>query len=117
MRLGFHVHDIGTERLSWREFGVLLDYMPPQADFAFYRALHPNSWWWTSEIEFMAAQLHALHGANWQRSGGHGEKPTMIQRPTDHEPVKPPNPDAVPLDEIDDKLADMRRRLAADGQG
>ncbi|MBF6330864.1 hypothetical protein [Nocardia transvalensis] len=65
----------------------------------------------------MSAQLHALHGANWQRSGGNGEKPKMIERPKDNEPIKSLNPDAVPLGEIENKLADMRRRLAANGQG
>lgn len=32
-------------------------------------------------MDFYAAILHALRGANWQRGGGKGEQPEMINRP------------------------------------
>jgi hypothetical protein len=46
-----------------------------------YRARNPRSWWWTPEIEFHAKELHALQGANWQRSKSKKDPPKPITRP------------------------------------
>ncbi|RJO79309.1 hypothetical protein D5S18_02975 [Nocardia panacis] len=101
--------DIGTERLSWSEFGTLIAFMPRNGESALYRARNPRSWWWTQEMDFLAAILYAVQGANWQRSGGQGEAPKPVARPNDA-PVAA-DPDTVPLDRINDELAARRKAL------
>lgn len=47
-----------------------------------FRAQNPKSWWWTAETDFLAAILHTLQLANWQRAG-RGPQPKPIKRPED----------------------------------
>lgn len=77
---------------------------------AFYRARFPKSWWWTHETDFLALGLHAAQGANWQRSGGKGDPPSVVVRPhEDWEVLQSSDTEAVPLDEIRDVLARRRK--------
>lgn len=48
-----------------------------------WRSKHPKSWPWSIDTEFLSAILFTLQGANWQRSGGKGDKPKFIGRPND----------------------------------
>ncbi|WP_301119770.1 hypothetical protein [Mycolicibacterium fortuitum] len=48
---------------------------------ALFRARNPKTWDWDLGIEFQSAILHTLMNANWQRGGGRGSRPKMIQRP------------------------------------
>lgn len=50
---------------------------------ALWRSKHPRSWPWSIDTEFLSAILFTLQGANWQRSGGKGDKPKFIKRPND----------------------------------
>lgn len=112
---GFRVTDIGTFRLSWREFASLVAHLPPTGESALYRARFPKSWWWTHETDLLAAQVHALQGANWQRSGSKGDPPEVIMRPREvWELEQSSDSEAVPLDEIRNELA-RRRRDRANG--
>ncbi|WP_094359905.1 hypothetical protein [Mycobacterium marinum] len=45
--------------------------------------MHPFSWWWTAEHDFLSRILYTLQGANWQRAGGRGAEPRMVERPDD----------------------------------
>jgi hypothetical protein len=74
-----HRRDIGTERLSWHELGVLTRHSGP--DTSFYRHVNKKSWDWNANTEFLSAILYVLQWANWQRAGGEGEKPQLIKRP------------------------------------
>ncbi len=56
--------------------------MPPVQESALFREQHPRSWWWTAEVDFMAAILHTLQLANWQRAGK-GPQPKPVKRPDD----------------------------------
>lgn len=76
-----HRRDIGTYRLSWREFRVLVEHLGTKS--AYWRSKHPKSWPWGIDTEFLSAILFTLQGANWQRSGGKGDKPKFIKRPND----------------------------------
>jgi hypothetical protein len=57
--------------------------MPPTGESAYFRARHPNSWWWTPDTDFLAALLCAIQGGNWQRGGGKGPQPEQLKRPRD----------------------------------
>src|SRR5262249_53391868 len=43
---GYTRRDLGR-RLSWWEFRNLLQHLPASGESAYFRARHPNSWWWT----------------------------------------------------------------------
>jgi hypothetical protein len=62
-----HRRDIGTERLSWHELGVLTRHSGP--DTSFYRHVNKKSWDWNANTEFLSAILYVLQWANWQRAG------------------------------------------------
>jgi len=57
--------------------------LPPTEASAYFRARHPNSWWWTPDTDFLAAILCAVQGGNWQRGGGKGAQPAPVKRPSD----------------------------------
>ena len=61
-------------------------------------------------MEMLAWQLFTLEGANWQRAGGQGEKPELMTRPSEYEPIeaKEEESESVSLDDIRGELA--RRR-------
>ncbi|MBF6333446.1 hypothetical protein [Nocardia transvalensis] len=84
--------------------------MPPTPDSALYRARYPRSWFWTADLDFLSMILYALQGANWQRSGGQGDKPTPIARPTESA-TDAGTGDGFGLDEIRDVLARLRAAM------
>lgn len=45
------------------------------------RYLYPESHGWGESEELLASILDVLQGANWQRSGGRGARPTPVKRP------------------------------------
>lgn len=79
-KTGFRLDDIG-ESFTWTDLRDFVLHLPQ--DSAVYRAKHPASWWWTAEIDFLAAVVTAIQWGNWQRGGGKGEKPKPIERPID----------------------------------
>ena len=70
-------------RLSWFEFKNFLQWLPPTGESAYFRARHPNSWWWSADTDFLSAILCAVEGGNWQRGGGKGKQPSLVKRPSD----------------------------------
>jgi hypothetical protein len=95
--------------LSWSELRTLLEHLPPTADSAYFRALHPKSWWWTPEIDFLSAILYTVQGANWQRSGGKGADPERITRPSDKPDAVTSSSDVVDRKQVlRDELARLR---------
>jgi len=71
---GYTLDDVG-ERLSWNDLRDFVTHLPPTSASAFYRKTHPQSWWWTPELDFLGAVLTATQWGNWQRGGGKGDKP------------------------------------------
>ncbi len=67
--------------LPWPVLRDFLSNLPPTGDSAVFRAQHPQSWWWTPELDFLGAVLTAVQWGNWQRAGGKGDKPKPIKRP------------------------------------
>lgn len=104
--------------LSWDEFRDFIAWMKPDGSSALFRAQHPNSWWWTPELDFMSALLYTGQVANWQRGGGKGSKPKPTKRPKDR-PISARKHDPKDADELatrkqrmEDELAKRRNRKA-----
>ena len=69
----------GTDRLNWRDVQVVI----LEADQGSAIARHElgESAFWTVDTHLLAGVLDALNGANFQRSGGRGKKPSPVPRP------------------------------------
>ena len=72
--------DLGYS-FTWCDLRDFIANLPPSHSSALYRVRHPQSWWWTPEIDFLGAVLTAIQWGNWQRGGGKGDKPQPIKRP------------------------------------
>ena len=78
----YRLADIG-EAFTWCDLRDFIVNLPPTQASALYRIRHPQSWWWTPEIDFLGAVMTAIQWGNWQRGGGRGDKPQPIRRPVD----------------------------------
>lgn len=85
--------DLGR-RLSWRRLLVLIRHLPPSSSVA---VLTHGPQWATGDY-LLAAAVDALHGANWQRSGGKGSRPKPIPRPGDKSRAKTYG-NAIPIED------------------
>lgn len=104
-KLGLRLDDIGAV-LPWPDLRDFLLNLPPTGDSALYRQQHPQSWWWTPELDFLGAVLTSIQWGNWQRGGGRGDKPQPIKRPNE----KPKLADgAIPA--TSDELAARKQAL------
>lgn len=81
-KTGWRLSDIGPS-FTWLDLRDFVNHLPPTGESALYRNRHPQSWWWTPEIDFIGAVLTAIQWGNWQRGGGRGDKPRQVQRPLD----------------------------------
>lgn len=70
----------GTDRLNWRDLYVLIRQAPRGSMIAKYVNKEHDAW--TVETYLLAEITDAVRGANWQRGGGQGDKPTPIRRPS-----------------------------------
>lgn len=71
--------------MSWVELRSFVNHLGRAS--AFYRARHPKSWWYTPEVAVMEKIAYLLACANWQRSGGKGERPKPPTPPVDRDPT------------------------------
>lgn len=78
----------GTDRLNWRDLGVLIRQADESSAVARH-ALGDAAGWGVAE-HLLAAAVDALNAANWQRSGK-GARPQPIERPK----VRPSEPTPV----------------------
>lgn len=69
----------GTDRLSWRDFIVVV--RECGNDSPIMRWHDPDGFGWGVGEYLTVAAVDALHGANWQRSGGKGKRPEPMPRP------------------------------------
>lgn len=76
----------GTDRLNWRDLLVVVRESPRSS--AVMRHFKPVESEWDTNSYLLAAAVDALHGANWQRSGGTGKRPDPVPRPNDG-PARP----------------------------
>ncbi len=99
--LGLRLDWLGSEWLSWRDLLVIVNQSP--VDSALFRAMHPEDAVWGLKEQLLAVIADALHGANWQRSGGTGARPKPI-RPSDDQPKKQYGAKPLPMDEMARRL-------------
>ena len=76
----------GTDRLNWRDLLVII--RESSRSSALMRHLKPAESQWDTNSYLLASAVDALHGANWQRSGGNGKRPDPVPRPNDG-PARP----------------------------
>ena len=79
---GWRLADLGYE-FTWCDLRDFITNLPPSQQSALYRVRHPQSWWWTPDIDFLGAVLTAIQWGNWQRGGGKGDKPQPVKRPVE----------------------------------
>ena len=87
-KTSYRLADIG-DNFTWCDLRDFINHLAPTHDSAFYRVNHPQSWWWTPEIDFLGAVLTAIQWGNWQRGGGRGDKPRAVKRPPDKPKAEP----------------------------
>ena len=95
----------------------MLQHLPRTGESAWFRATHPNSWWWTPAHDFAAVILHALQGANWQRGGGKGQQPVLVKRPYDPRPGSVRTADDLAARRAAQKAELAKRRAAKQQKG
>jgi hypothetical protein len=61
---GWRLADLGDD-FTWNDLRDFIANLPPSHDSALYRVRHPQSWWWTPEIEFLGAVMTAIQWGNW----------------------------------------------------
>jgi len=110
IQVGLRVRDIGYE-LTWPEFKAFINNLEPSPRSALYRAQYPKSWWWTPEMDFLAAIAHAVQSANWQRGGGRGPRPKPMKRPKETRKQTSRSFDPKTADELAARRQAMRERL------
>ena len=66
-------------RLNWRDVQVVI--LEADQGSAIARCELVESAFWTVDTHLLAGVLDALNGANFQRGGGRGERPSPVPRP------------------------------------
>ena len=85
----------GTDRLNWRDVQVVI--LEADQGSAIARCELGESAFWTVDTHLLAGVLDALNGANFQRGGGRGKKPTPIPRPGEKSTAEPAQDDSSTL--------------------
>ena len=85
----------GTDRLNWRDVQVVI--LEADQSSAIARCELGESAFWTVDTHLFAGVLDALNGANFQRGGGRGKKPTPIPRPGERSTAEPVRDDGSTL--------------------
>lgn len=115
-RTGYRLRDIGDD-VTWLDLRGFIAQLPPDGSSAFYRARYPKSWWWTPLFDMLAALLQVLSAANWQRGGGKGQRPKMMQRPKEARVKKPRGLDPKSPEELEERRQRMREMRKAVARG
>lgn len=104
----------GTDRLTWRDLQVHITGCAQDRHSRLYAAVNPHLVDRTTDTELLVSILHALEGANWQRSGGKGSAPKRAELPKAPRPPQagPVSPDEIP--DVDDSGSYAGEALPAD---
>lgn len=79
IRLGVRLRWLGTDRLTWRDLALIINFAPRESPLA--REVEPEKALWGLTDQLMAATVDQLRVANWQRGGAKGERPKPLRRP------------------------------------
>jgi hypothetical protein len=79
--VGLDIHDLGSERLSWRRLEVFIGGFQLDPKYALFKLMNPD-WRWDLNSQLIAHLADMTAGANWQRAGKKdAKKPKPIIRP------------------------------------
>jgi hypothetical protein len=114
---GLRLRHTGSEEFTWRDLIVFVRESPQTS--AFYRAVNPDTWMWTHEALLFAGVHDLLSIIAWQKTAD-GSKGRNIPEPLPRPGVTPKKHKvkgkATPLDQIKQKMADMRQRIKNNAQ-
>ena len=85
----------GTDRLNWRDVQVVI--LETDQSSAIARHELGESTFWTVDTHLLAGVLDALNGANFQRGGGRGKRPSPVPRPGEKPTAEPTRDDSSTL--------------------
>ena len=85
----------GTDRLNWRDVQVVI--LEADQGSAIARCEVGESAVWTVDTHLLAGVLDALNGANFQRGGGRGKRPSPVPRPGEKSTAEPVRDDGSTL--------------------
>ena len=85
----------GTDRLNWRDVQVVV--LEADQGSAIARCELGESAFWSVDTHLLAGVLDALNGANFQRSGGRGKRPSPVPRPGEKSTAEPTRDDSSTL--------------------
>lgn len=102
LRVGRHLEDLGTTRLSWLDIQAVVQHAPPGNAIA--RAVAPDASGWGISDYLLAAIANLLATANWQRQqDDRAPRPKPILPPGIDDPATEGyGSDAIPLDQFND---------------
>jgi hypothetical protein len=113
IKVGVRLRDCPSPRFNWRDLWVVVTSAPRDSRLA--REIDPHATEWTPEAHLLAMAVDALHGANWQRSGGKGRKPKRLPRPGEVSTAQAIGK-SMPLDELKARLDAWHARSEADAK-
>ncbi|WP_181130008.1 hypothetical protein [Rathayibacter sp. AY1E1] len=97
---GFHLHDVGTERLSWFELRLLIRRWEQRPESSTSESVHGLRWDIGEQLLAMIADT--LAQGNWQRAGRKtAPRPKPIPRPWEKKRTQTLGRDAIPVVEFD----------------
>lgn len=67
IRHGVRLRDVGSERFSWRDFWVVMRWMPPEGS-AMWREREPEDSPWTHQLMLLAEQIDLLSLLVWAKT-------------------------------------------------
>lgn len=108
LRVGRHLADLGTERLTWDDLWVILNAEINTDGSPLDRAVRPDDWVWTPPMMLLAAIFDTLQVANWQRGGGDdADRPEPLQRPglADDDTARVVEGEETTVEEMDEWLS------------
>ena len=85
----------GTDRLNWRDVQVVI--LEADQGSAIARCELGESAFWSVDTHLLAGVLDALNGANFQRGGGRGKRPSPVPRPGEKPTAEPTQDDSSTL--------------------
>lgn len=99
LTMGKRLADLGSVALTWRDLLIIVRQSPPQSALA--RSRYGDAVAWGATEHLLALIADHLAGANWQRSGGKGTRPTPIKRPGAKSERKSLGSGAIPISDFD----------------
>ncbi|MCA1841342.1 MAG: DUF5361 domain-containing protein [Actinobacteria bacterium] len=109
---GLRLRQVGSRDFTWRDLFAFVS--ESAQDSAFFRASFPTEWMWDHKSLLLAEVADRLAILAWQNTeDGHKGKrpPAPMDRPGIEQPNHKVKGEAIPLDEFDQRMTELRSRL------